>query len=207
MKRCLQFLVWTAAAMAVGTLLRAQSVPELNYDANTDTLTLPALRRSGRRRDEFERADLRATRGPGMLWRRSATSGRSITAAHACFSSIRAGKFVSEIGQGTYGMTFAQQLRVDPQDNVWVVDSGSNILTKFDTEGRFLMVLGRKPESIGVRPGPGVPARPIDLPAAPPAAAAPAAAAGGGGRGGAARSAARVRHLERGLQPAVGRHV
>jgi DNA-binding beta-propeller fold protein YncE len=88
------------------------------------------------------------------------------------------GKFIREIGQGTYGMTFAQQVRVDPQDNVWVVDSGSNILTKFDANGMFLMVLGRKPESISVRQGPGVPSRTVDPKPEPPA------AGGGGGRGG-----------------------
>jgi DNA-binding beta-propeller fold protein YncE len=72
------------------------------------------------------------------------------------------GKFVKEIGQGTYGFDFAQQVRVDPQDNIWAVDAGSNVLTKFDPEGRLLMVIGRKPEAIAVRPGPGMPARLID---------------------------------------------
>ena len=61
---------------------------------------------------------------------------------------------VKEIGQGVYAVNFAQQVRVDPQDNIWIVDSGSNMLVKFDPDGRALMVLGRKPENIGVRPGP-----------------------------------------------------
>jgi streptogramin lyase len=72
------------------------------------------------------------------------------------------GKFVKEIGQGTYGFDFAQQVRVDPQDNIWAVDAGSNVLTKFAPDGRLLGVIGRKPEAISVREGPGVPARLID---------------------------------------------
>ncbi len=37
---------------------------------------------------------------------------------------MQTGKFVREIGQGTYSMSYAQKVRVDPQDNVWVVDAG-----------------------------------------------------------------------------------
>ena len=67
-----------------------------------------------------------------------------------------AGKFVKEIGQGVYAVNFAQQVRVDPQDNIWIVDAGSNQIVKFDPDGRFPLVLGRKPENITLRPGPGV---------------------------------------------------
>jgi NHL repeat len=66
------------------------------------------------------------------------------------------GKYVREIGTGVYGFLFAQAARVDPQDNIWVVDRGSSNIIKFDPSGRFLQVLGRKPES--VNPGAGAPA-------------------------------------------------
>ena len=78
-----------------------------------------------------------STRGPVTPSPPSATSAPSITAARACFSSIRSGKFVKEIGQGVYAVNFAQQVRVDPQDNIWIVDAGSNQVVKFDAEGRF----------------------------------------------------------------------
>src|SRR5581483_5070664 len=35
-------------------------------------------------------------------------------------------------------------------DNIWVVDEGANMVIKFSPEGRVLMTLGRKPESIRV---------------------------------------------------------
>src|SRR5205085_8458891 len=75
------------------------------------------------------------------------------------FEFDETGKFVKEIGQGVYAVNFAQQVRVDPQDNIWIVDAGSNSVVKFDADGRTQLVLGRKPENIGVRPGPGMPAR------------------------------------------------
>src|SRR5687768_18012427 len=140
MKRCLQFLVWTAAAMAVGTLLRAQSVPELNYDANTDTLTLPA----------YGEVVGVATNSKGQIYvlartgHAVATLGDERTFYHGgsrLFQFDQNGKFVKEIGQGVYSVNFAQQVRVDPQDNIWIVDAGSNQVVKFDPDGRFLQVL------------------------------------------------------------------
>ncbi len=89
------------------------------------------------------------------------------------FQFDRSGKFVREIGKDSYGLMFAQQVRVDPQDNLWVVDQMSSMVMKFDTSGQVQLLLGRKAESERV------PAAP---PAAPPAAAE--------GRGGAGRGAA-----------------
>jgi hypothetical protein len=63
------------------------------------------------------------------------------------------GQFVRELGQDVYGFNAAWGLRVDPQDNVWTIDIGANQVVKFDPEGRVALVLGRKPETIGVRPG------------------------------------------------------
>ena len=51
-----------------------------------------------------------------------------------------------EIGEGLYGFAFAHAVRVDPEDNIWAVDEGSNMVIKFNPEGRVVMVLGRRPE-------------------------------------------------------------
>src|SRR5579871_573320 len=48
----------------------------------------------------------------------------------------KTGKFVREIGQDSYGFQVAQQVRVDPQDNLWVVDQMSNMVIKFDPTGQ-----------------------------------------------------------------------
>ena len=66
----------------------------------------------------------------------------------------RTGKFVREIGQGVYGFLFAAQVRVDPQDNIWVVDEYSSMVMKFDPQGRLQFLLGRKPESVDNPPRP-----------------------------------------------------
>ena len=75
------------------------------------------------------------------------------------------GKYLREIGQGTYGFSFAHVVRIDPQDNIWAVDEGSNTVTKFNPQGQIMMILGRRPENIVV---PGLePARGSAAPPAP----------------------------------------
>jgi len=58
------------------------------------------------------------------------------------------GNFVKEWGVGVYGIEFAHQVRVDREDNVWVVDEGTNMVIKFNPQGRVVMVLGRRPEPV-----------------------------------------------------------
>jgi hypothetical protein len=57
-------------------------------------------------------------------------------------------KFVKMWGPDNYAASFAHTVRVDKDDNVWMVDEGSNMIVKFNPEGRVVMVLGRKPEAI-----------------------------------------------------------
>jgi DNA-binding beta-propeller fold protein YncE len=180
MKRLLQCLV-ASATLALTAAPVAQSVRELGYDANADVLTLPSY---------GEVAGVATnSRGQVFVYARTghavATLGDERTFYHGgsrLFQFDPSGKFVKEIGQGVYAVNFAQQVRVDPQDNVWIVDSGSNQVVKFDADGRFLLVLGRKPENITLRAGVGVPARQIDV--MPEAASAAGGRGGEGGRGG-----------------------
>jgi sugar lactone lactonase YvrE len=55
------------------------------------------------------------------------------------------GKFVKEIGKDYIGFEFAHSVRVDKDDNIWTVDEGTNMITKFSPEGRILMVMGHRP--------------------------------------------------------------
>ena len=68
------------------------------------------------------------------------------------FQFDRSGRFTREIGAGLYGFLFAAQVRVDPQDNLWVVDEMSAMVMKFDPQGRITLLLGRKAEAINNPP-------------------------------------------------------
>ena len=63
------------------------------------------------------------------------------------FQFDRNGSYTREIGKDLYGFMFAQQVRVDPQDNIWVVDQMTNMIMKFDPQGRVALLLGRKAEA------------------------------------------------------------
>ena len=56
------------------------------------------------------------------------------------------GNFVREIGQGVYGLGYGHSVRFDDDDNLWVVDKGTNAVTKFDPAGYVTLNLGRRPE-------------------------------------------------------------
>ncbi len=78
------------------------------------------------------------------------TLGTSRPFAHGgsrLYQLDKTGKFVREIGQDSYAFLVAQQVRVDPQDNIWIVDQMSSMVIKFDPAGRVQLLLGRKSES------------------------------------------------------------
>jgi hypothetical protein len=74
-------------------------------------------------------------------------SSRGGTAARL-FEFDQHNKYVKEWLPDSYGASFAHAVRVDAQQNIWVVDEGSNTVQKVDPTGLVKMVLGRKPESI-----------------------------------------------------------
>jgi DNA-binding beta-propeller fold protein YncE len=51
------------------------------------------------------------------------------------------GKFIRTLGDGIFKSTHG--LRIDSTDNIWITDTGLNIVLKLSPEGRVLLVLGR----------------------------------------------------------------
>ena len=142
-----------ATLVALGLAAQAP-VPEIPFDGNVNLLKLPDNVYLG------EVAGVATnSRGHIFVYTRTgpanATVGASRTfykAGSRLFEFDQAGAFVREIGQGLYGFNFAEAVRVDAEDNVWVVDQGSTQVIKFDPAGRVQMVFSRKPEAIAVAP-------------------------------------------------------
>jgi hypothetical protein len=57
------------------------------------------------------------------------------------------GRFLREIGKNLYAWSFAHAVRIDKDDNIWVIDKGSDMIIRFNPEGRVTMVIGRKQEA------------------------------------------------------------
>ena len=64
------------------------------------------------------------------------------------------GNFVREVGQNVYGFGYGHSVRFDNEDNLWVVDKGTNAVTKINPAGYVVLNLGRRPEGCDPsRPG------------------------------------------------------
>lgn len=129
------------------------SVPEIAYTASADFLKLPTDLYLG------EVAGV-ATNSRGQLFIYTRTGnptvglGNSRLFTHGGSRLLefdRNGSFVREIGQGIYAFLVAHSVRVDAQDNIWIVDEASNQVVKFSPDGRVQMILGRKPEAVTIR--------------------------------------------------------
>jgi DNA-binding beta-propeller fold protein YncE len=137
------FFLATSPGMAQnGQRATAQNVPEIPFESVPNFLQMPP--------DVYLGESMGVARNSkGNLWvyhRRDDTR---------LFEFDPTGKFVREWGVGIYGFEFAHKVRVDSEDNVWVVDEGSNMVIKFNPEGKVVMVLGRRPEAIeGMVPTP-----------------------------------------------------
>ncbi len=160
--------------------------PQISFDSTPNFLKLPEKIYMG------EAAGVATTsKGHVLVYTRTgdayATIGTSRTFTHGggrLFEFDQAGAFVREIGQGLYGFLVPSTVKVDPQDNIWVVDRGSSLVIKFDQEGRVAMVMGRKPEAITVgTPGRGGAAAGGGRAEAPAGRAAAAGRGGGAGAG------------------------
>jgi len=117
------------------TKAKAQNVPEIPYDSVPNFLKLPPNLYLG------EGIGV-ATNSKGHIFVYTRSQSTRL------FEFDQNGKYVREIGEGLYGFAFAHAVRVDPQDNIWVVDEGTNMVIKFNPEGRPVMLLGHRPEAV-----------------------------------------------------------
>ena len=155
MKRESLLIAAGAWLLFAGSLAAQLTFPEIPYDSVPNLLKLPEHLYLG------EAVGV-ATNSKGNIFIYTRTGGsfvsegtsRSFESGGArLFEFDQNGNYVREIGHNMYGFTFAHAVRVDSQDNVWVVDEGSNMIVKFSPEGRVLMTLGRKSEEIRIPSG------------------------------------------------------
>src|SRR6202022_2641631 len=85
------------------------------------------------------------SKGHIFVFSRGNTTGSAYGAAAAQLLEFTAdGKYLREIGHNLYAWSFAHSVKVDKEDNIWVADKGSDMVIKFNPEGRVVMVFGRK---------------------------------------------------------------
>jgi DNA-binding beta-propeller fold protein YncE len=162
MKRLATLLLAAAACLAAPAIAQ-----EISFTAS-DTLQLP--------RDTLLGAVAGvATNSKGHVFVYSRT-GTPVMTLGGARSFVRGGsvltefdengKYVRSVGKNLYGALAAAAVRVDRNDNVWIVDTYSGMVIKFDPQLRIALMLGRKPESIDVPATPNTGRAPAGAPPA-----------------------------------------
>src|ERR1700722_13902203 len=114
--------------------LAQQAVPQIAFDSVPNPLKLPPNMYFG----EASGVSVNS-KGHVFVLSRGNTNGPAYAAAAAQLLEFDAnGKYLREIGKNLYAWSFAHAVKIDPQDNIWVTDKGSDLVIKFDPEGRVL---------------------------------------------------------------------
>src|ERR1700723_1555679 len=156
MRRWLVELLLVIGPLLIGPLLTGpvafaqQAVPSIAFDSVPNPLHLPANMYFG----EVSGVSVNS-KGHVFVLSRGNTSGPAYAAAATQLLEFDAtGQFIREIGKNLYAWSFAHTVKVDPADNIWVTDKGSDMVIKFDPDGRVAMVFGRKQEASDEETGP-----------------------------------------------------
>jgi streptogramin lyase len=137
-------VLFSLFVLAAGPAFAQQSVPDIPFDSSADFLKLPAGTNFG----EVPGVAVNS-KGHIFVFTRSNSAGGPAYAPTAAqlLEFGPKGEFIREIGKGLYGWAFAHSVRIDKDDNIWAIDKGSDMIIKFDQNGRVQMVFGRRKES------------------------------------------------------------
>ena len=148
MKRiCLLFL---PLVLSICSLAQQPQVPEIQFESIPDPLKLPADLYLG----ETAGVAVNSNRHVFVLSRGNTTGPAYGAAATQLLEFDGNGTFVREIGHNLYAWSYAHSVKVDKEDNIWVADKGSDMVIKFNPQGRVVMVFGRKQEASDEKTGP-----------------------------------------------------
>jgi hypothetical protein len=128
-----------------------QSVPEIQFDSVPDFIKLP----DGMNFGEVPGVAVNSKRHIFVFTRSNSAGGPAFGAAAAQLLEFGAdGQFLREIGKGLYAWSEAHSVRIDKDDNIWAIDKGSDMIIKFNQQGRVVWVFGRRKEGAdeGARP-------------------------------------------------------
>ena len=135
---------FVAALLLAGSIAYAQdAVPEIPFDSAPNFLKMPADLYLG----EVSGVAVNS-KGHIFVFSRGNTTGPAYAATAAQLLEFGPdGRYIREIGKNLYAWSFAHAVRVDRDDNIWAVDKGSDMMIKFNPDGRVAMVFGRKKEA------------------------------------------------------------
>jgi streptogramin lyase len=141
-----RFLVASIIVLGVASaLVQAQQdpVPTIPFESVPNPLKMPNDIHFG----EIGGVAVNSKGNVFVFSRGNSTGPAYMATAAQLLEFDRTGKFIREIGRNLYAWSYAHAVRIDKQDNIWVVDKGSDMIIKFNPEGRVEWVFGRKGEA------------------------------------------------------------
>ena len=139
-------IAWLVAGLGVWLTTGAaaqNAAPEIRFDSVPNFIKLPPDRYLG----EVAGIALNSHKHIFVLSRGNTTGPAYGAAAAQLLEFDPNGNFQREIGHNLYAWSFAHAVRVDRGDNIWIADKGSDVVVRFDPQGRVSMVFGRKAEA------------------------------------------------------------
>src|ERR1700756_4407789 len=113
-------------------LMAQQAAPEIPFDSVPNFLKLPPNLYLG----EASGVAVNSKKHI-FVFSRGNTTGPAYAASAAQLLEFGPdGQFIREIGKNLYAWSFAHVVRVDKEDNIWAVDKGSDMVIKFNPEGK-----------------------------------------------------------------------
>jgi len=128
-------MLLSAGAVAAQSKAKAENVREIPFETVPNLIKMPPGLYLGEAMGVATNS-----KGHFFVYTRSANT--------RLFEFDLSGNYVREIGEGNYGFEYAHSVRVDPEDNIWAVDEGTNMVIKFNPAGKVVMVLGHRPEAV-----------------------------------------------------------
>jgi len=129
---------------AAGLVLAQQSAPEIRFTSVPDYPNLP----EGMNLGEVPGVAVNSKGHVFVFSRSNSATGPAFGAAAAqLFEFDQNGNYVREIGRGLYAWSEAHSVRIDKADNIWAIDKGSNMVVRFNPQGRVVWVFGRRQEA------------------------------------------------------------
>jgi sugar lactone lactonase YvrE len=148
LKRCLSLVALIVALCQPSGYSQQPTAVEIPFTAE-DVLKMPPDLYVG----EVAGVALNSKRQIFVYTRTGADDGSTILEPRSArvFEFKPDGTFVKEIGKNLYSKGWAHAVRVDREDNIWLVDNGSDEIVKLGPDYRVKMILGRRPEPVAER--------------------------------------------------------
>ena len=120
----------------------AQSVPEIPFESVPDPIHYPSAMNLG----ELVSVAVNAQNHLFVISHSNISGPAYNPIASQLLEFDEKGNYVREIGKGVYGFAYGHMVRVDKDQNLWVVDKATDLIMRFNPMGHITMVLGRRSE-------------------------------------------------------------